>query len=792
MSNLLQAIYAKVKKLALNIGEATAGQVLKAKGDGTAEFGDEAGGKKYATIVIGNTAAGHTEKDCDYLCDGVADDVEINAAISDLTERGGKILLLPGTYYLANKIHVQANGNIEICGENFGSVILESTQTFEYNGGFFYVSNQDNVLYKNLILNVKYFTQGSIIYFDPYGDPAYGCGVENIKIFKMYPEEESQYSSALQFNNSRDCFAKNVYTDFNKAVRMYRCINANIDSVTQRNELADNSLVSMDIGGSSPDYGYVTIQNCSTTPGGKIVNAGQHNKIINNNADVTGGYSDNDVVTGNRSGNITSVVSNSDLYDVIIGSTNAGHTLTDCDFLCDGETDSTTILSAIQHAINNYTSDRPKILFLTSEYILQAPIIIDFGGQIQFSGDKENPPIIARCWDAGESEDYMFSSLNCCLFFYGINLQTMLQDVPVPSIGNHCVKSPWVKFEYCSLRNFAGTVGEELGSGDSIDGTYINVLNSRIRECPLGIMADFIEKSEFHDTPVRFVYPEGQIVSDNTFSSSGNYDPYDVLTIICGSMTAVINNRFNCGAIEQPATVIVIDEFSQNCLVANNIAPYGVIVDNGTDDFIAGATTPTHVEYVTLTPENWNGGPPHQTVSIGSAFSSGAMLNFFFTNELDQKRANEAYLSFSQTTGTEITFGVSSTPTESISFYIIEVGNNEVFSGSIPMKSIIDYGVRNTSVNGGSFNVASASWVDNSYELNLGYYPIAESAVILFRATSNAEAWKTAGGTVVGTNAIRSRLMLSKTGALAVDVSLQILILPNTWMGDGIIMDWTP
>lgn len=46
--------------------------------------------KKVARFIIGTSTAGWTKDDCDYLCDGTADDVEINAAIQALPEGGGK------------------------------------------------------------------------------------------------------------------------------------------------------------------------------------------------------------------------------------------------------------------------------------------------------------------------------------------------------------------------------------------------------------------------------------------------------------------------------------------------------------------------------------------------------------------------------------------------------------------------------------------------------------------------------------------------------------------------------
>ncbi len=58
-------------------------------------------GKKIVTFVIGTTASSHTIDDCDYLCDGVDDQVEINAALAAIPDIGGEILILSGTYNLS-------------------------------------------------------------------------------------------------------------------------------------------------------------------------------------------------------------------------------------------------------------------------------------------------------------------------------------------------------------------------------------------------------------------------------------------------------------------------------------------------------------------------------------------------------------------------------------------------------------------------------------------------------------------------------------------------------------------
>lgn len=66
-------------------------------------------GKRTARLTVGTSTAGWTKDNCDYLCDGTADNVEINAAIAALPADGGEIVLLDGSYNLAGKIDMKTS-----------------------------------------------------------------------------------------------------------------------------------------------------------------------------------------------------------------------------------------------------------------------------------------------------------------------------------------------------------------------------------------------------------------------------------------------------------------------------------------------------------------------------------------------------------------------------------------------------------------------------------------------------------------------------------------------------------
>lgn len=89
------------------------GQVVGFDSQGNAQAQDPPGGgsgKRVCRFVVGTSTSGWTADDCDYLCDGTADDVEINAAIQALPSTGGEIVILDGTYNITAAISVNKDG----------------------------------------------------------------------------------------------------------------------------------------------------------------------------------------------------------------------------------------------------------------------------------------------------------------------------------------------------------------------------------------------------------------------------------------------------------------------------------------------------------------------------------------------------------------------------------------------------------------------------------------------------------------------------------------------------------
>ena len=80
-------------------------------------------GKRTARFSIGTSTNGWTANDCDYLCDGTDDQVEINAAIQALPSGGGEIVILDGTYNISATISINID-NVTLRGNGSNTVLV--------------------------------------------------------------------------------------------------------------------------------------------------------------------------------------------------------------------------------------------------------------------------------------------------------------------------------------------------------------------------------------------------------------------------------------------------------------------------------------------------------------------------------------------------------------------------------------------------------------------------------------------------------------------------------------------
>ncbi len=101
---------------------------------------DSISGKRTCRVTIGTSAAGWTQADCDYLCDGTDDQEELSAAIEAVFAKGGgEIAVLAGHYYLTQQIDINEKaGSLAITGEGGAAVFVMS------DGIRFYANEQES------------------------------------------------------------------------------------------------------------------------------------------------------------------------------------------------------------------------------------------------------------------------------------------------------------------------------------------------------------------------------------------------------------------------------------------------------------------------------------------------------------------------------------------------------------------------------------------------------------------------------------------------------------------------
>ena len=127
-TDLLEAIVKRLQESAgpttLTLGAIADGEYAKRSGT-TLIGGTPAGGASKTPVTL--IVAASNSKDstrADYVCDGVADQVEINTAIGALPAAGGEVRLLEGTYTIAASIVVNKS-NVVLSGNGWSSIIKD-------------------------------------------------------------------------------------------------------------------------------------------------------------------------------------------------------------------------------------------------------------------------------------------------------------------------------------------------------------------------------------------------------------------------------------------------------------------------------------------------------------------------------------------------------------------------------------------------------------------------------------------------------------------------------------------
>lgn len=239
-------------------------------------------GKRTARFSIGTSTNGWTANDCDYLCDGTDDQVEINAAIQALPSGGGEIVILDGTYNISATIDISID-NVTLNGNGGNTVLVRQWDT--YFGGsatstfpLIYCNSKCEII--NLSINGNnYFNMNNYgIYINLYKAK---CKIENCFLINNYC---GIYVGGTTTGSSTSTYYFYIINNYfaNNQQDIYIVFNAVHGKIL--NNFFDHNLLGFDIGNPS----------IKLNPGGSA--SGLYNPdyiIISNNEFIEGGISSN-------------------------------------------------------------------------------------------------------------------------------------------------------------------------------------------------------------------------------------------------------------------------------------------------------------------------------------------------------------------------------------------------------------------------------------------------------------------------------------------------------------------
>lgn len=300
----------------------------KASANGVATLGSDAKvpksqlpdseGKRTARFTVGTSTAGWTADQVDYLCDGTADQVEINAAITALPSTGGEVIILDGTYNLTGSINVNKN-NVTLSGNGQSTILKRVFGGTSHEQSMIYV-NSSNSTIKFLSLDGVRGTYTNVMND---GIFLFNCS-DNIIICNTVsncagPGIYAQSTGTSSYNNT---ITGNICKNNKDGIRLYRSIKNNITGnicngnttngistnlSDDKNVIAGNTVNDNETGISfgSGSNNVITGNTCDGNSNrGIYLNAGANNNaitgnIFNNNGTGILIYSKNNTISGN-------------------------------------------------------------------------------------------------------------------------------------------------------------------------------------------------------------------------------------------------------------------------------------------------------------------------------------------------------------------------------------------------------------------------------------------------------------------------------------------------------------
>lgn len=247
--------------------------------NGTAQPASGDNSKRVCRFVVGTSTNGWTENDCDYLCDGTDDQVEINQAILTLPDGGGEIVILDGSYNITASIAMNKN-NVILSGNGTSTKLVRMWDSLTEEGIInitaingncrlekFYIDGTGYTSANNNGINLANSNDNTIIDITFNNNNTNGYGVD------------------LNSSNN-NTISNNIFNNYNCAIH------------SQDNSNNSNNIITNNVCNSN-DYGIYLRNNIENTIIGNICNNNSTYGIyLNNN-------SNNNIITGNMCNNNT-------------------------------------------------------------------------------------------------------------------------------------------------------------------------------------------------------------------------------------------------------------------------------------------------------------------------------------------------------------------------------------------------------------------------------------------------------------------------------------------------------
>ena len=624
------------------------------------ETWSEATSKKTCKFVIGSSTAGYTVADVDYLCDGTADQVEINAAINALPDGGGEILLLDGTYTLTggiiidnDKVSLRGNGNNTVISRTFTSDTNAKNSMLYINANYckiqeLYILDDfdasdnsytiytlgNNITFCNNTIDLKGGFNGTATCFylgkgnnNNISDNYFSCGHG---YFRDVLEVVDNYKSIISGNNIQSSSGgdslgvvvtgKGSNTITGNYINGYGDIVAGIYITTDDNTITGNN-IDVVSRGSFDGYGLYISGNRNTVSGNKcndttsdytyngsfvsnIYVSGKNNTITGNSAGYSSTVEDfwdtihltstsaNNLIANNNvfgkpvtdlgsgntvRGNKTAAVMppegrRSSRY--VIGSSTAGYTANDVDFLCTG-TDDQIVINA---AIAALPDGGGKIELLDGTYVLSDKIVIN-KDNVTLQGNGNNT-ILQRNFgnvNLEQASMLIISSDNCKvkdLYFF----DNYVYDSDLPPAGYSIyVTGNAVTINNNKLYYPNENTRNQTGQGIYLAGQGKNLVKNNEIDCHHYETTYAIRVVDNSDTRLE----NNRIMID----SHGGGNTYAIY-ITGGKSNTIVGNDLNAKSDDCSGTALHLS--SDNCTVTGNIFQVLGYYNNAYGLFLAG------------------------------------------------------------------------------------------------------------------------------------------------------------------------------------------------------------